>query len=308
MSVSAMATTVTTRTGVRRATSPATARRVLVFALLAVFALFFLVPIVWLLLAPTKNTSTLVRDNPYAFGSLQDLKANWDALWAFQDGAVRTWVTNSVYYSLAALGLTLVVTVPAGYALAKMQFAGRRLLLVGSLVVMLMPTSALVLPLFLEMDQAGLVNSPLSVILPYSFFPFGVYLTYIYFSTAVPADLISAAKIDGCGDFRAFLYIALPLARPVVALVGFFSFVTNWNNFFLPYVMLPVSDRYPVQVGLTQLLASTPNFNPVVSPDAAVSPPQLALATLVAVVPVLVVFLVAQRYLVTGLTAGGTKE
>jgi len=188
-----------------------------------------------------------------------------------------------------------------------MDFAGRRLLLIASLVVMLMPTSALVLPLFLEMDQVGLVNSPLSVILPYSFFPFGVYLTYIYFSTAVPADLIAAAKIDGCGDFRAFFHIALPLASPVVALVGFFSFVTNWNNFFLPYVMLPVSDRYPMQVGLTQLLASTPNFNPVVSPDAAVTPPQLALATLVAVVPVLVVFLVAQRYLVSGLTAGGTK-
>jgi multiple sugar transport system permease protein len=281
---------------------------VLVFALLAVFALFFLVPVVWLLLSTTKNTATLVGDNPYAFGSFHDLKANWDALLHFQDGAVTTWITNSVYYSLAALALTLVVTVPAGYALAKMQFLGRRLLLVGSLVVMLMPTSALVLPLFLEMDSVGLVNSPLSVILPYSFFPFGVYLTYIYFSTAVPADLISAAKIDGCGDFRAFRHIALPLARPVVALVGFFSFVTNWNNFFLPYVMLPVSDRYPMQVGLTQLLASTPNFNPVVSPEAAVSPPQLALATLVAIVPVLVVFLVAQRHLVSGLTAGATKE
>jgi len=276
-------------------------------ALLATFLLFFLIPILWLLLAPSKTTSTLVSSNPYSFGSLGNLKANWNALFDFQDGAVQTWLTNSIWYSLAALAVTLVVTIPAGYAMAKMDFAGRRLLLVASLVVMLMPTSALVLPLFLEMDQVGLVNSPLSVILPYLFFPFGVYLTYIYFSTAVPADLIAAAKIDGCGDFRAFFHIALPLASPVVALVGFFSFVTNWNNFFLPYVMLPVSDRYPMQVGLTQLLASTPNFNPVVSPDAAVTPPQLALATLVAVVPVLVVFLVAQRYLVSGLTAGGTK-
>ena len=291
----------------RRMDASSAARRTLMVALLATFLLFFLIPILWLLLAPTKNTSTLVSSNPYSFGSFGDLKANWKALLDFQDGAVKTWLTNSIWYSLAALAVTLVVTVPAGYAMAKMEFAGRRLLLVASLVVMLMPTSALVLPLFLEMDQVGLVNSPLSVILPYSFFPFGVYLTYIYFSTAVPADLIAAAKIDGCGDFRAFFHIALPLASPVVALVGFFSFVTNWNNFFLPYVMLPVSDRYPMQVGLTQLLASTPNFNPVVSPDAAVTPPQLALATLVAVVPVLVVFLVAQRYLVSGLTAGGTK-
>ena len=99
-----------------------------------------------------------------------------------------------------ALVITLVVSIPAGYALAKMQFRGRRVLLITTLVVMLMPTAALVLPTFLEINHAHLVNTPLSVVLPYSFFPFGVYLTYIYFSTAVPADLIAAAKIDGCGE------------------------------------------------------------------------------------------------------------
>ncbi len=93
----------------------------------------------------------------------------------------------------------------------------------------------------------------------------------------------------------------------MVALVGFFSFVQNWNNFFLPYVMLPGSGQYPMQVGLTQMLASTPTFNPVVGANAAVSPTQLALAALLSVAPVLVIFLVAQRFLVTGLTAGGTK-
>jgi multiple sugar transport system permease protein len=124
----------------------------------------------------------------------------------------------------------------------------------------------------------------------------------------VPGDLLAAAKIDGCGEFRTFTKIALPLATPVVALVGFFSFVGNWNNFFLPYVMLPGSDQYPMQVGLTQMLSSTPTFNPVVGANAAVSPPELVLATLVSIAPVLVVFLVAQRYLVAGLTAGGTKE
>ena len=172
---------------------------------------------------------------------------------------------------------------------------------------MLMPAAALVLPTFLEINYAHLVNTPLAVVLPYSFFPFGVYLTYIYFSTAVPADLIAAAKIDGCGEFAAFFRIALPLATPVVALVGFFSFVGNWNNFFLPYVMLPGSGQYPIQVGLTQMLAATPTFNPVVGASAEVQLPQLALATLLSIAPVLVIFLVAQRFLVSGLTAGATK-
>jgi multiple sugar transport system permease protein len=276
--------------------------KALMFAVLAIFVLFFLIPVLWLVLAVTKNATTLDTHNPYSFGTWHDLRANWDALMAFQDGAVKTWLLNSVYYALAALAITLVVSVPAGYALAKMRFAGRRFLLITTLVVMLMPTAALVLPTFLEINQARLVNTPLSVILPYSFFPFGVYLTYIYFSTAVPGDLIAAARIDGCGELGAFRHVA-----PVVALVGFFSFVQNWNNFFLPYVMLPGSGQYPMQVGLTQMLASTPTFNPVVGASAAVSPPQLALAALLSVAPVLVIFLAAQRFLVTGLTAGGTK-
>jgi multiple sugar transport system permease protein len=275
---------------------------------LGLFLLFFLIPILWLLLTSTKNSTSLVNSSPYSFGSFGDLGKNFSALMSFQDGAVKRWLGNSLLYAALALIVTLIVSVPAGYALAKMKFAGRRFLLITTLVVMLMPTASLVLPTFLEINTAHLVNTPLSVVLPYSFFPFGVYLTYIYFSTTVPADLLAAAKIDGCGEFRTFTRIALPLATPVVALVGFFSFVGNWNNFFLPYVMLPGSDQYPMQVGLTQMLASTPTFNPVVGANAAVSPPELVLATLVSIAPVLVVFLVAQRYLVAGLTAGGTKE
>lgn len=282
--------------------------RTVIFVLLAIFAAFFLVPIIWLLLAATKDASGLVNGNSFSFGSFGALRTNWDHLMAFQDGAVKTWMTNSVLYSLMALVITLVVSVPAGYALAKMEFRGRRLLLMTTLIVMLMPSAALVLPTFLELNYAHLINTPLSVVLPFSFFPFGVYLTYIYFTTAVSGDLLAAAKLDGCGDFRAFLHIGLPLATPVIALVGFFSFVGNWNNFFLPYVMLPGSSQYPMQVGLTQMLASTPTFNPVVGANAEVQPPELILATLLAIAPVLIIFLFSQRFLVSGLTAGGTKE
>jgi multiple sugar transport system permease protein len=305
-----MSSTATVRGAVRRTprrTAQRSAAGSLTAVILVLFGLFFLIPIVWLLLAGTKDNHALVNDSPFSFGSLGDLKANWDALMSFQGGAVKTWMLNSVVYAGLALVLTLVVSIPAGYALAKLDFKGRRPLLVITLVVMLMPTAALVLPTFLEINYAHLVNTPLSVVLPYSFFPFGVYLTYIYFADAVPSELLEAAKIDGCGEVRSFTAIALPLAAPVVALVGFFSFVQNWNNFFLPYVMLPGSDAYPMQVGLTQMLTSTPNFNPVVGANAEVTPPELVLATLVSAAPVLVIFLLAQRYLVSGLTAGATK-
>ena len=117
----------------------------------------------------------------------------------------------------------------------------------------------------------------------------------------------AAARIDGCTEWQLFSRIALPLAKPVVGLVAFFSFVGNWNNFFLPYVMLPNSEKYPMQVGLTQMLSATPTFNPVVGANAEIQPPVLVLATLLSITPVLLVFLFSQRYLVAGLTAGATK-
>ncbi|MEU0180893.1 carbohydrate ABC transporter permease [Streptomyces sp. NPDC006207] len=276
--------------------------------LLAVFVLFFAVPIVWLLLAVTKSSKTLVVADPFSIGSWSDLVANWHQLFDFQDGAVTTWIGNSALYAIGALVITVLVSIPAGYALALTEFRFRQALLVLTLVVMLIPNTALVLPIFLELNSVGLIGSPLSVILPMSFFPFGVYLTYIYFSTSIPRDILAAARIDGCNGFQVFSRVALPLAAPIVALVAFFSFVQNWNNFFLPFVMLPSSDGYPIQVGLTSLLASTPAFNPSSAGSDSVQLPTLALGTIVSILPVLVVFLFSQRFLVAGMTAGGTKE
>jgi multiple sugar transport system permease protein len=203
--------------------------------------------------------------------------------------------------------LTLGVAVPAGYGLAMTEFAGRRALLILTLVVMLMPNATLVVPIFLETNAVGLIGSMWSVILPFAFYPFGVYLTYIYFSTTVPRELLDAARLDGCSEFGVFRRVALPLALPVIALVGFFSFVTNWTNYFLPYVLLPQDDQLPVQVGLGTLLNNVPSFNPTAT-TAAVERPELALATLVAITPVLAVFLFSQRFLIAGMLAGSVKH
>ncbi|WP_405854348.1 carbohydrate ABC transporter permease [Streptomyces sp. NBC_01515] len=283
------------------------AARLLTGSVLAAFLVFFVLPVLWLVLAATKTDQQLVHDNPLSFGSFHALKANWDALTAFQDNAVMQWLGNSALYAVISLVITLAVAVPAGYALAMTEFRGRHTLLVATLVVMLMPNATLVVPLFLEINAVHLIGTMWSIILPYSFYPFGVYLTYIYFTTAVPKDLLAAARMDGCSEFRVFWHIALPLATPVIALVGFFSFVANWTNYFLPYVMLPDSSQMPIQVGVGSLLSSVPSFNPAVG-TLAIERPQLALATLVAITPVLVVFLFAQRFLVSGMLAGATKE
>ena len=275
--------------------------------LLLVFVVFFILPVIWLLLAATKTDAQLVHANPLSFGSWHQLRVNWDELTGFQGDAILLWLRNSAVYAFLALAITLAVGIPAGYAMAMMDFPGRRALLITTLVVMLMPATTLVVPLFLEINEVHLVGTLWSVVLPFSFYPFGVYLTYIYFSTALPRDLLAAARIDGCSEFGAFRRVALPLAAPIIALVGFFSFVANWTNFFLPYVMLPQSSQYPAQVGIALLLTDVPQFNPTAG-NGTVLRPELALATLLVIAPVLLVFLFAQRYLVSGLLAGATKE
>jgi multiple sugar transport system permease protein len=273
-----------------------------------VFLLFFALPIVWMLLATTKTDGQIIRGHPFAVGTWHDFTQAWDNLLNFQDGAILLWMKNSAVYAFGSLAITLVTAIPAGYGLALTQFAGRKLLLSTTLVVMIMPAAALVLPLYLEINAVHLTGTIWSVILPLSFYPFGVYLTYIYYSSTIPSDLLAAARLDGCSEWQVFTQIALPLARPIIALVSFFSFVGNWNNFFLPFVMLPDSQQYPVQVGLSNLLSASAVFNTSAGTENQILRPELALAALLTILPVLVVFLFSQRALLSGMLAGGTKE
>jgi multiple sugar transport system permease protein len=162
-----------------------------------------------------------------------------------------------------------------------------------TLIAMLIPATSLVLPIYLELNAVRLIGNAFSIILPFAFFPFGVFLAYIYYATALPPGLLDAARIDGCNELQTFLRVALPLAKPVAALVFFFSFVADWNNFFLPYAILPDQTQFPVQVGLADIFRS--------------SRPTVALATLIAALPVVIVFLLSQRFLVRGAAIGATK-
>jgi multiple sugar transport system permease protein len=292
----------------RRGSESRLAANVVVIILFTALLVFFVLPVVWLLLAPTKTANELINDGPLSFGSFSNVGTAWRHLITFQGGVLLTWLRNSAVYSALSLVLTLATSLPAGYALALSKFRGRKTLLVITLVVMIMPPATLVLPIFLELNKFGLIGTIWSVVLPFSFYPFGVYLVYIYFATSLPKEILAAARIDGASEWQLFTRIALPLAKPVAGLLAFFSFVGNWNNFFLPYLVLPSSDQFPLQVGLNQLLSSTPSFNPVAGAGLNITSPELALAIVIAILPVLVVFLFSQRALVSGMLAGSTKE
>jgi multiple sugar transport system permease protein len=271
------------------------ALRLLVLAILVAFAAFFFVPILWLFLAPTKTSQQLVDESPFAFGSFSNLAKAFQTTMTWQGGSLLVWLKNSAIYCFGGSAIAVLAAIPAGYGLALTQFIGRRTVLWITLVAMIMPANALVLPLFLELNAVRLIGTAWSVILPFAFFPFGVYLAYIYFSSTIPRSLLEAARIDRASEWHVFRHVALPLSVPIIAFVGFFAFVADWNNFFLPFVMTYASEQYPIQVGLQLMIQG-----------AAV--PDRAIATIIAITPVLILFLFAQRTLVAGLLTGAISE
>ena len=262
-----------------------------VLVLLA-FAIFFAGPLAWLLLEPTKTGGRLTTGGAFTADSFHNVWLAWRQLDSFQDHMFLRWMENSLIYTSGAVALTTITAIPAGFGLAMGRFRGRRLVLGVTLVAMVMPPATLILPIFLELNAAHLIGSAFSVILPLAFFPFGVYLAYLYFATTLPRGLLDAARVDGCSEWQMFRAIALPLAKPLLAYVFFFAFVADWTNFFLPYVVLDDSSTFPVQVGLGDILQG--------------SPPEVALAAVIAAAPVALVFIVSQRALVRGLVDGAT--
>jgi len=190
----------------------------------------------------------------------------------------------------------------AGYGFAKYKFRGRNLffaMLLGSVMV---PLTALVIPTFVLLARFHLTNTIWAVILPSLLNPFGVYLMRVYAQDAVPDEMLDAARIDGAGDIRTFFSVALPLLKPAVVTVLLLSVVGTWNNYFLPLAVLSDTKLLPVTVGLgawqaqsTSGAAGSQLWNLVVT------------GSLISIIPLIISFLVLQRYWQSGLSLGSLK-
>ena len=280
-------------------------------AILLIFAIYFVVPLVWLLFATTRDPNSLYTSwFPFTFGSIDRLVTSWTNIIGYQNGEMLLWLGNSIRYAGLSLLGSLAICIPAGYILAIGRFPGRRVLLWLTLITMLLPVSAMVLPLFLELNLAHLINTQWAVILPAMFFPFGVYLSYVYYGASLPRELVDAARVDGCSELRVFWDLALPLARPLLGLLAFISFNANWNNFFGPYVMLNDDKLYNLPVGLNSVVAATsalrPGFNPTPGATSFVQA-DAAMAAMFMIVPVVIVFMFSMRYVTSGAFTGGVK-
>jgi multiple sugar transport system permease protein len=286
----------------RRAYNPERRRSRLLTVLMWLCALYFLLPLVWLTIASTKDNADLFSTFGLWFGSEFNLWDNIVTVFTTREGIFLRWSINTVLYAgVAALGASLLATM-AGYAFAKYDFPGSKLLFSVTLGAIMIPITALAIPTYLLFSAAGLTNTPWAIILPSLVSPFGVYLMRVYAADAIPDSLIEAARVDGASEFRVFWQVGFRLLGPGFITVFLFALVATWNNYFLPLIMLNSSGLYPLTVGLAQLQAQSTAgggaqalFSTVIT------------GSLVSIVPLIVAFLLLQRYWQTGLATGGVK-
>ena len=261
-------------------------------------AFYFLVPIWWLFVASTKDRSQFTTTNPLWFGDFT-LFENIANLATYRDGVFFRWMLNSILYAGAGALLATLFATMAGYAIAKYAFRGREAAFNVILGGVLVPATALALPLFLLFSQIGATNTFWSVFLPSLVSPFGVYLARIYASSSVPDEIIEAARIDGAGEVRTFFTVATRLMAPAMVTIFLFQFVSIWNNFFLPLIMLRDESLFPVTMGLyvwnTQV-SQIPEIRAYV-----------IVGALLSIIPLIIAFLGLQRFWRNGLGAGGLK-
>ncbi|WP_341940947.1 carbohydrate ABC transporter permease [Microbacterium sp. LWH10-1.2] len=266
--------------------------------IMVVFTLYFLMPLWWLLVASSKDTGDILTTAPLWFADFR-LFDNIGAVFAYNDGIYLRWLWNSILYAALGGAIATLLAAMAGYALAKYRFLGRDTLFNIVLGGVLVPATALALPLFLLFSQVQLTNTFWAVFLPSIVSPFGVYLARIFAAQSVPDELLEASRLDGAGEIRTFFTVSIRLMTPALVTMFLFQFVGIWNNFFLPMIMLRSEELFPVTYGLynwnTQL-SQIPELRSLV-----------LVGALLSVIPLIVAFLLLQRFWRNGLGAGALK-
>jgi multiple sugar transport system permease protein len=271
-------------------------------ALMCIYLIYTLVPLVWLVINATKTRSALFTTPGLWFGGPFALFDNIAATLSYDDGIFVRWVLNTVLYVVVGAGGATLLATAAGYGLAKFRFAGRRVVFAVILGAIAIPPTALAVPTFLMFTELGLTNTPWSVIVPSLIHPFGLYLIWVYASDGIPDDLLESARIDGAGEIRIFLSVALRLLGPGIATVALFTTVATWNNYFLPLIMLNDPDWFPLTVGLGQWNAQALGANARPIYDLVIT------GSLLMIIPLIAAFLLLQRFWQSGLAAGSVKQ
>lgn len=273
--------------------------RILVTGILVVVAVYFLVPVYWVVVAATKTTQDLFATNGFWFAGDVALWHNLTEVLTYDDGIFLRWFLNSVIYAGVGALLATYFAAAGGYALAKYEFRGRGFVFGLVLGGVLVPGTATALPLFLLFSELGLANTYWAVLLPSLVSPFGLFLCRIHADATVDGALLEAARLDGAGELRIFHTVGLRILTPALVTVFLFQLVGIWNNYFLPLVMLSDDRLYPITLGLNTWRSQTdrlPEFYELTTGG-----------VLLSVIPLAIAMIVLQRFWRGGLTEGAVK-
>lgn len=271
-------------------------RKVALYAILLLVAAVMIIPFYWMFVLSTQPTSAIFKyPPPFWFG--QNLPSNFTSMMKSVDIVLS--FTNSLIISGSYTALVLLFCSMGGYAFAMYRFPGRDKLFAILLATMMIPWTAGIIPWFFMMSKFGWINSFLALIVPNCANAFGIFWMRQYCRNNVPSSLIDAAKIDGCSEWLIFFRVIAPVLLPAFAALGIMVFVNSWNDFMQPMLILRDSKLHTLPLMLKYMLGD---------PTRGTDMGAMMLANTLAVLPLLLAFLTASKYFMSGLTAGAIKE
>ena len=299
------------------------AYRIIAMVLVFLLALLFLFPLYWIVTGSFKTGTEINSTTPVWWPTEWTLK-NYETLMSKQtanlfditlpfsqyftsDGesivilsgpevpaAVR-WLLNTVWMAVAAMLLTCITAALAGYSLAKKRFVGRGVVFTLIVCAMALPKQVILIPLIREMSTLKLYNAISAVIFPIVGWPFGVFLIK-QFAESIPGEILESARIDGAGELKTFTKIAFPMIKPGVGALAIFTFISAWNDYFMQLIMLTSTRNLTISLGIAKMQAeNSTNFGLIMAGAA------------FAAVPIIIVFVIFQKYFTRGITMGAVK-
>jgi len=267
-------------------------KNILWYVILLSFSLIFVLPIIWIFISSLKTSNEIFSWPPTILPN-EVTFSNY--ITAFSKGNFVTYFKNSIFVAVTATALTLLINSMAGYALAKFDFKGNKVIFFLFIATLMIPLQVIMVPIFIVLRNLGLYNSLWGIIIPPAATPTGVFLVRQYMTT-IPDEVLESARIDGASEWRIFSMIILPLSKPVLTALTIFSFMWRWNDFLWPFVVLSTESKYTIQVAIANFVGQfSVDWN------------SLLAMNIVAMIPVLLVFLFFQRYFVKGIAMSGMK-
>nr|WP_314461634.1 carbohydrate ABC transporter permease [uncultured Clostridium sp.] len=263
------------------------------WAILLILSFLFLMPILWVIGSSFKSTGELFSWPPSLIGKNPSFSNYQKAL---EEGHFGSYFLNTVFTSIAATFLTIVVNVMSGYAFAKYRFKGDKILFGIVLATLMIPLEVIMIPIFKVIVATGLYNSLWGLIIPAVASPTAVFLVRQYY-VGIPDAYMEAARIDGASETSILTRIMLPLAKPVISVLCIFSFMWRWNDYLWPKLVINSKERYTIQLALA-------NY----SGEYSVDWNSLLAMSVISMIPVIIVFVTLQSHIIGGMTAGGVKE